>query len=69
MQFSHLSPLAFLCIVPQAKVRRSSSGLFIELLPGTFWDMFQALLSEDGAVLAAVKSLQRPSRKRQEINE
>jgi hypothetical protein len=63
MRFSHLSSLAFLCIIPQSSVRRSSSGRFVEL-QGTFCDIFHALLSEREAIITAVRGLMRPSRKR-----
>ena len=62
-RFSHLPSLAFLCIIPQSSVRRPSSGRFMELQLGPFYDIFQELLSEKGAVLAAVRGLLRPSRR------
>jgi CelD/BcsL family acetyltransferase involved in cellulose biosynthesis len=63
IRFVHLPSPAFLCLVPQNSVRRSSSGRFVELQSGPFCDIFHALLSEDQAVLAAVRSLLRPSRR------
>jgi hypothetical protein len=62
-RFKHLPSAAFLCIIPQNSVRRSSSGRFMELQPGPFCDIFNTVLSEKVAVLAAVRSLLRPSRK------
>jgi hypothetical protein len=43
-RFSHLPSLAFLCLVPQNSVRRSSSGRFVELHLGFFCDIFHTLL-------------------------
>ena len=60
MSFVNGPSLAFLCIIPQSSVRRPSSGRFMELQLGPF---FQELLSEKGAVLAAVRGLLRPSRR------
>ncbi|KAH9015478.1 hypothetical protein EDB84DRAFT_1679909 [Lactarius hengduanensis] len=62
-RFTHLSSLAFLCIVPNGIVRRSTTSHFLELLPGPFEHIFQGLNSEKDLVLAAVKGLLRPSRK------
>ena len=61
--FSHLSSLAFLCVIPGSSVQRSSSNLFVELQPGIFCDLFNTLLSENDAVLAAAKGLLTRSRK------
>ena len=62
-QFTHLPSFAFLCIVPQGMIRRSSSSHFLELLPGPFETMFQDLIANKQAVVGAVKGLLRPSRK------
>jgi hypothetical protein len=62
-QFILLPPSAFLCIIPQSSFQQSSSGHLVELHPGPFWDIFQALMTEEEAILAAVKVLLKPSRK------
>jgi hypothetical protein len=68
-RFILLSPFAFLCIIPQNSFRRSSSGRFIELRPGPFWDTFHALMAEKEAILTAVRVLLKPSRQnRMETN-
>ena len=64
IQFTLLPSLAFLCIVPQGMVHRSASNHFIELLPGSFEDIFQHLYSdsEKHVVLGAVRGLLKPPR-------
>ena len=61
--FNHLPSLALLCTVPRSSIRPSSSGHFVELQLGVFCDIFDTLLSEKDAVLAAVRGLLRPSRR------
>jgi hypothetical protein len=61
--FNHLPSGAFLCVIPQGSVRRSTSGRFVELQQGPFGDIFNELSSEKDAVIAAVRGLLRPSRK------
>jgi hypothetical protein len=67
-RFVLLPPSAFLCIIPQSSFRRSSSGHFVKLRPRPFWDIFQVLMTEEEAILAAVKALLKPSRKNREAN-
>ncbi|KAH9041294.1 hypothetical protein EDB85DRAFT_1470023 [Lactarius pseudohatsudake] len=55
--FTHLPSLAFLCIVPNGIVRRSTTSHFLELFLGPFEHIFQGLNSEKDLVLAAVKGL------------
>jgi hypothetical protein len=62
-QFSHLPSFAFLCIVPQGMIRRSSSNHFLELLPGPFETIFQGLNTDKVAAVLAVKGLLRPPRR------
>jgi hypothetical protein len=62
-QFSHLASSAFLCIVPQGMICRSTSSHFLELLPGPFEAILEGLNANKQAVIAAVKALLQPSRK------
>jgi hypothetical protein len=62
-QFSHLASSAFLCIVPQGMIHRSTSSHFLELLPGPFKAILEGLNVNKQAVVRAVKALLRPSRK------
>ena len=61
-RFTLLSSLAFLCIVPQGMVHRSTSNHFIELHPGSFEDIFKRVYSEKNVVLVAVRGLLKPPR-------
>ena len=63
MHFTHLPSFAFLCMIPQGIVRRSTATQFLELLPGPFENIFHGLISESQAVLTAVGGLLRPSRR------
>ena len=58
---THLPSFAFLCIVPQGMIRRSTSSHFLELLPGPFESIFQDLNTDKQGVVAAVKGLLQPS--------
>ncbi|KAI0258328.1 hypothetical protein BC834DRAFT_847449 [Gloeopeniophorella convolvens] len=59
-QYSHLQSPAFLCTVPRSAVHQLSEGNLLEISAGNFADIFQSLLSEKLAVIAAVTTLLRP---------
>ena len=56
-RFSLLPAPAFLCLVPLSAIEHVPSSDIIKIRPGVFSDIFNALLSEQVAVLASAKVL------------
>lgn len=63
-RFNLLPALAFLYLVPLSSLEHVPSTDIIKIRPGPFGEIFQELISKQGAVIESVRALLGPARRR-----